>query len=149
MGFPVRWRPLRSASASGNGERASEPTSYRCAAVPTRLWRGVGCREARAIPIVGRAGAWMVSVSADDHFTAKLPAKRMAADCLIADEAGRLLVLDLPYKSTWDIPGGAVERTNRRGAPRSARSVKKSDSTFYLAGCWPWTGSRATATSPR
>ncbi|MFB6720447.1 NUDIX domain-containing protein [Kribbella sp. NPDC056345] len=44
------------------------------------------------------------------HFTAKLPTKRVAADCLFIDRAGRLLVLEAPYKSTWDLPGGMVEK---------------------------------------
>ncbi len=34
----------------------------------------------------------------------------MAADCLFTDQANRLLVLKPPYKPTWDIPGGMVER---------------------------------------
>lgn len=34
----------------------------------------------------------------------------MAADCLITDQANRLLVLKPSYKPTWDIPGGVVER---------------------------------------
>ena len=50
------------------------------------------------------------NVPDDVHFTAKLPTKRMAADCLFTDQADRLLVLEPPYKSTWDIPGGVVER---------------------------------------
>jgi ADP-ribose pyrophosphatase YjhB (NUDIX family) len=49
-------------------------------------------------------------VADDVHFTAKLPTKRMAADCLFTDQADRLLVLQPPYKSTWDLPGGIVER---------------------------------------
>jgi 8-oxo-dGTP pyrophosphatase MutT (NUDIX family) len=44
------------------------------------------------------------------HFTATQPTKRMAADCLFTDDAGRLLVLDPPYKAPWDLPGGIVER---------------------------------------
>ena len=44
------------------------------------------------------------------HFTEKLPTKRMAAGCLFTDEAGRLLILDPPYKPTWDLPGGVVEQ---------------------------------------
>jgi ADP-ribose pyrophosphatase YjhB (NUDIX family) len=48
-------------------------------------------------------------VPADAHFTSDLPAKRVAADCLFTDQAGCLLVLDPPYKLTWDIPGGVVE----------------------------------------
>ncbi|TCC57148.1 NUDIX hydrolase [Kribbella pittospori] len=44
----------------------------------------------------------------------------MAADCLFTDQAGRLLVLDPPYKPTWDLPGGAVEQDEspRRAAQR-------------------------------
>ncbi len=51
----------------------------------------------------------MLIVSADAHFTSGMPTKRLAADCVFTDEAGRLLVLDPPYKGTWDIPGGIVE----------------------------------------
>jgi len=46
---------------------------------------------------------------ADAHFTVGLSTKRLAADCLFTDEADRLLVLEPPFKSTWDIPGGIVE----------------------------------------
>jgi ADP-ribose pyrophosphatase YjhB (NUDIX family) len=56
-------------------------------------------------------------VSGDLHFTAKLPTKRMAADCLFTDQVGRLLVLKPPYKETWDLPGGIVERDE---SPRDA-----------------------------
>lgn len=56
-------------------------------------------------------------VSDEVHFTAGLPTKRMAADCLITDQADRLLVLQPPYKSTWDIPGGIVEHDE---SPRAA-----------------------------
>ena len=51
-----------------------------------------------------------------------MPTKRLAADCLLTDEAGRLLVLDPPYKVTWDIPGGIVEvdESPRRAAQREA-----------------------------
>ncbi len=51
----------------------------------------------------------MLIVSADAHFTSRMPTKRLAADCVLTDEAGRLLVLDPPYKGTWDVPGGVVE----------------------------------------
>ena len=46
--------------------------------------------------------------------------KRIAADCLFTNHAGRLLVLKPPYKPTWDLPGGIVERDEspREGARR-------------------------------
>jgi ADP-ribose pyrophosphatase YjhB (NUDIX family) len=56
-------------------------------------------------------------VSAPEHFTAKQPTKRIAADCLFTDHAGRLLILEPPYKSTWDLPGGIVEKDE---SPRQA-----------------------------
>ncbi|WP_165549692.1 NUDIX domain-containing protein [Kribbella speibonae] len=49
-------------------------------------------------------------MSDDVHFTARFPTKRIAADCLFTDHADRLLVLKPPYKPTWDLPGGVVER---------------------------------------
>lgn len=54
------------------------------------------------------------------HFTARLPAKRLAADCLFRDQKGRLLVVEPTYKPTWDIPGGGVEadESPRRAAQR-------------------------------
>ncbi|MFG1906794.1 NUDIX domain-containing protein [Kribbella sp. NPDC048928] len=57
------------------------------------------------------------------HFTAKLPTKRIAADCLFTDQADRLLVLEPPYKPTWDLPGGMVERDEspRLAAQREVR----------------------------
>jgi len=51
------------------------------------------------------------------HFTEQHPTKRMAADCLFTDGAGRVLLLDPPYKPTWDLPGGVVERDE---SPRHA-----------------------------
>ena len=38
--------------------------------------------------------ASMLIMSANTHFTAQMPTKRLAADCVLTDEAGRLLVLD-------------------------------------------------------
>ncbi|MGW6279284.1 NUDIX domain-containing protein [Kribbella sp. NPDC055071] len=47
----------------------------------------------------------------------------MAADCLFTDEDGRVLLLDPPYKPTWDLPGGIVERNEspREAARREVR----------------------------
>jgi len=66
------------------------------------------------------AHASMLIVSADAHFTSGMPTKRLAADCVLTDEAGRLLMLDPPYKVTWDIPGGIVEvdESSRRAVQR-------------------------------
>lgn len=51
----------------------------------------------------------------DPHFAhlaegnARQARKRVAADVLIRDEAGRVLVVDPTYKEGWDLPGGMVE----------------------------------------
>lgn len=47
--------------------------------------------------------------SPGEHFTARLPTKRVAADCLIFDPDGRFLVVEPAYKATWDVPGGVSE----------------------------------------
>lgn len=48
-----------------------------------------------------------------DAFTAwlnsSLPTKRTIAQALVRDEAGRLLVCELVYKTPWDLPGGVVD----------------------------------------
>ncbi len=51
----------------------------------------------------------------DPHFAhlaegnARQARKRIAADVLIRDEAGRVLLVDPTYKEGWDLPGGMVE----------------------------------------
>lgn len=59
-------------------------------------------------------------MSSTSHFTADLPMKRVAADCLISDLNGRFLVVEPTYKSTWDVPGGVseVDESPRRAAQR-------------------------------
>jgi len=54
------------------------------------------------------------------HFTMRLPTKRVAADCLVFDPAGRFLVVEPTYKSAWDVPGGVaeVDEPPRRAARR-------------------------------
>ena len=71
-----------------------------------------------------RSDLWLAGAVSDNvHFTAKMPTKRIAADCLFTDQADRLLVLEPPYKSTWDLPGGMVERDEspRLAAQREVR----------------------------
>lgn len=43
--------------------------------------------------------------------------KRVAADVLIRDDAGRVLLVDPTYKDGWDLPGGMAEVNE---APRAA-----------------------------
>jgi ADP-ribose pyrophosphatase YjhB (NUDIX family) len=45
------------------------------------------------------------------------PGKRMGAGALIRDGEGRVLLVEPTYKSTWELPGGAVEADE---SPREA-----------------------------
>lgn len=56
---------------------------------------------------------------AEEHWTAKLPKKRMASGALFFDEAGRVLLVKPTYTAGWDYPGGVVE----------------ADETPYAAAC--------------
>lgn len=51
---------------------------------------------------------------------AKQARKRVAADVLICDEAGRILLVNPTYKEHWDLPGGMAESNEppRRAAKR-------------------------------
>jgi 8-oxo-dGTP pyrophosphatase MutT (NUDIX family) len=48
---------------------------------------------------------------------AKQARKRVAADLLIRDEAGRVLLVNPTYKENWDLPGGMAESNE---PPRAA-----------------------------
>lgn len=54
---------------------------------------------------------------------AKQARKRVAADVLITDEAGRVLLVDPTYKPDWDMPGGMAEANEppRAAAERELR----------------------------
>jgi 8-oxo-dGTP pyrophosphatase MutT (NUDIX family) len=54
---------------------------------------------------------------------AKQARKRVAADVLITDRAGRVLLVDPTYKEGWDLPGGMVEANEppRAAAERELR----------------------------
>lgn len=43
--------------------------------------------------------------------------KRVAADVLVRDDAGRILLVDPTYKPCWDLPGGMAEANE---SPRTA-----------------------------
>ena len=55
-----------------------------------------------------------------EEFYASLPTKRMAAGVLFFDAQERVLLVHPTYKSTWEIPGGVVEKNEspRAGAQR-------------------------------
>src|SRR5450432_1835362 len=44
-----------------------------------------------------------------DVYIASLARKRMAAAALFRDQDGQILLVDPVYRTTWDLPGGAVE----------------------------------------
>jgi 8-oxo-dGTP diphosphatase len=50
--------------------------------------------------------------------------KRVSADALIRDEAGRILLVDPGYKPGWDLPGGMAE-ANESPAECIRREVKE------------------------
>ncbi|MFC4081765.1 NUDIX hydrolase [Amycolatopsis samaneae] len=54
---------------------------------------------------------------------AKQARKRVAADVLITDRAGRVLLVDPTYKEGWDLPGGMAEANEppRAAAERELR----------------------------
>jgi len=48
---------------------------------------------------------------------ARQPRKRVAADVLLRDAAGRIMLVDPSYKPDWDLPGGMAEANE---SPRAA-----------------------------
>lgn len=50
--------------------------------------------------------------------------KRVAADVLIRDRAGRVLLVDPTYKPDWDLPGGMAEANEAPGAA-AARELRE------------------------
>jgi len=77
-----------------------------------------------------------------DEYVATLARKRMAAGALFRDAQGRVLLVVPTYKSTMDLPGGAVEA---EGSPHAAcrREVAEEPGlTGRRDGCWQWTGWR-------
>src|SRR4051812_23503587 len=93
------------------GHATAAPLSSLRAAVPGRLLSCLatcGCAGIRHV---------MAGVTEDDaarfaylaEGNAKQARKRVAADVLITDRVGRVLLVDPTYKEGWDIPGGMVE----------------------------------------
>src|SRR5438477_12412667 len=55
------------------------------------------------------------------------PRKRVAADVLVRDEVGRILLVHPRYKPDWDLPGGMVEANEppRDAASREPRAASR------------------------
>ncbi|TMK43506.1 MAG: NUDIX hydrolase, partial [Actinobacteria bacterium] len=51
-------------------------------------------------------GAWEAYLAEGN---AKQARKRVGADVILRDRAGRLLLVDPRYKPDWDLPGGMAE----------------------------------------
>ncbi|WP_218617832.1 NUDIX domain-containing protein [Cryptosporangium aurantiacum] len=54
----------------------------------------------------------------------KLPRKRVTADLVVRDVAGRILLVDPHYKLGWDVPGGMVE-VNEAPHAAAAREMRE------------------------
>jgi ADP-ribose pyrophosphatase YjhB (NUDIX family) len=74
----------------------------------TRTTLGSGkIHMANDVPLYQRdPEAWRVWLAEGN---AKQPRKRVSADALIRDDAGRILLVDPNYKPGWDLPGGMAE----------------------------------------
>lgn len=61
------------------------------------------------------------------------PRKRVGADVLFRDEAGRLLLVDPRYKPDWDLPGGMAE-ANEPPLEAAIREVREELGIEYTGG---------------
>jgi 8-oxo-dGTP diphosphatase len=61
------------------------------------------------------------------------PRKRVGADVLFRDEAGRILLVDPRYKPDWDLPGGMAE-ANESPLDAARREVKEELGIEFAGG---------------
>lgn len=61
------------------------------------------------------------------------PRKRVGADVLFRDEAGRILLVDPRYKPDWDLPGGMAE-ANEPPLDAAKREVREELGIDFLGG---------------
>ncbi|GAA4935936.1 hypothetical protein GCM10023224_15920 [Streptomonospora halophila] len=66
-------------------------------------------------------GAWYAHLAEGNRTQ---PRKRVAAQSIIHDGAGRLLLVDPSYKPDWDLPGGMVE-ANEPPADAARRELRE------------------------
>ncbi|MDT7571618.1 MAG: hypothetical protein QOE05_1792 [Actinomycetota bacterium] len=70
------------------------------------------------------------------------PGKRMGAGALIRDDAGRVLLVEPTYKTTWELPGGAVEadESPRQACRREVAEELGIDLSVGRLLCIEWQG---------
>lgn len=84
-------------------------------------------------------GAWKAYLAEGNARQAR---KRVSADALICDDAGRILLVDPGYKPGWDLPGGMAE-ANESPAECIRREVREElglDLILGLMLCVDWVG---------
>ncbi len=71
--------------------------------------------------------------------------KRVGADVVFRDHAGRILLVDPVYKPDWDLPGGMAE-ANESPLDTAKREIPEElgASRMPAADCSSWTGFRRT-----
>jgi hypothetical protein len=75
---------------------------------------------------------------------AKQARKRVSADAIVRDSAGRVLLVDPTYKPDWDLPGGMAEANEPPADAVRRNCAKNSDSTSRSETCSASTGSHLT-----
>ena len=68
------------------------------------------------------------------------PRKRVSADVVLRDQAGRLLLVDPTYKPNWDVPGGMAEANEppREAAKRELKEELGLDIDLGEMLCVDW-----------
>jgi len=74
--------------------------------------------------------AWQAHLAEGNRTQAR---KRVGADVLFRDDAGRILLVDPRYKPDWDLPGGMAE-ANESPLDAARREVKEELSIEYAGG---------------
>src|SRR2546421_3418082 len=74
--------------------------------------------------------AWQAHLAEGNRTQAR---KRVGADVLFRDEAGRILLVDPRYKPDWDLPGGMAE-ANEPPIEAAIREVREELGIEYVGG---------------